>query len=78
MTEKEIREQGYYLEEENFKCPICNSKRISIIETFQVWQERNLNGKKIYNKNYNRTPYGRIFHSYKCRKCGWDSVNFDE
>jgi len=59
MTEKEIREQGYYLEEENFKCPICNSK-------------------KIYNKNYNRTPYGRVFHSYKCRKCGWDSVNFDE
>ena len=75
--DKEMREQGYYIEEEK-RCPLCNSKQISILETFQVWQERKMDGVKIYEKNYNRTPYGRVFHSYKCRKCGWQSRNFDE
>lgn len=71
--------QGYYIDnEEKMKCPKCGSKRISIIETFQIWHERNLNGTKIYSKSYSRTPFGRVFHSFKCRKCNWESVNFDE
>lgn len=76
MDEK-MRLEGFFIEEEK-KCPVCKSKKLSILETFQVWQERKLNGKKIYNKNISLTPYGKVFHSYKCRKCGWKSVNFDE
>ena len=72
-----MRLEGFFIEEER-KCPVCKSKKISILETFQVWQERKLNGKKIYDKNTSLTPYERVFHSYKCRKCGWESVNFDE
>ncbi len=37
-----------------------------------------MGGKKIYDKNISLTPLGRVFHSYKCRKCGWESINFDE
>lgn len=69
--------KGYYIEETG-KCPKCGSKKISILETFQVWHERKMNGAKIYDKDYNKTPFGRVFHSYKCRKCGWESINFDE
>lgn len=77
MTEKNMKEEGYFIEEEK-KCPLCGSKKISISETFQVWRERKMNGVKIYDKNYRLTPFGRVFHSYKCRKCGWQSINFDE
>lgn len=69
--------QGFFIEETK-KCPRCKSKKISVLETFQVWHERKMNGAKIYNKDYNKTPFGRVFHSYKCRKCGWESINFDE
>ena len=69
--------QGYDIEIEK-QCPMCGSKQISIRETFQVYHERNLGGKKLYHKNYNRTPYSRVFHSYVCRKCSWESINFDE
>ena len=69
--------KGFYIVETG-KCPKCGSKKISIFETFQVWHERKMNGTKIYDKDYNKTPFGRVFHSYKCRKCGWESINFDE
>ena len=75
--EKEMKLQGFYIETDK-KCPKCKSKKISIIETFQVYQERKMGGKKIYDKDYKRTPFSRVFHSYKCRKCGWQSINFDE
>lgn len=77
MKENEMKIEGYFIEEEK-KCPVCKSKKISILETFQVWQERKMDSKKIYNKNISLTPFGRVFHSYKCRKCGWESINFDE
>ena len=69
--------QGFNIEIDK-RCPVCKSKQISIMETFQVWQERKIGGKKIYDKDYNTTPFSRVFHSYKCRKCGWESINFDE
>lgn len=75
MTEKNMKEEGYFIEEEK-KCPLCGSKKIYILETFQVWQEREMDGKKIYNKNISLTPFGRVFHSYKCRKCGWEKYKF--
>lgn len=75
--DKQMEIAGYFIEEEK-KCPACGSKKISILETFQVWHERKLDGVKIYDKDYNKTPFGRVFHSYRCRKCGWESINFDE
>ena len=75
--DEEIRKQGYFMEEEK-RCPICNSKRISKIETFQVWTIKNLSSGKIIDRNTQLSPYGRVFHSYKCRKCGWESVNMNE
>lgn len=77
MKDEDLKIQGFDIEIDE-KCPKCGSKKISILETFQVWQERKMFGKKVYDKNYNRTPYSRVFHSYKCRKCGWESINFDE
>lgn len=79
MNDRNYKNQGCYIEdEEKVVCPICESKRISIIETFQIWHERNLNGTKIYSKSYSKTPFGRVFHSFKCRRCNWESENFDE
>ena len=52
MKENEMKIEGYFIGEEK-KCPVCKSKKISILETFQVWQERKMDGKKIYNKNIN-------------------------
>lgn len=77
MDEEGMKIQGFFIETDK-ECPRCKSKKISVIETFQVWQERRMEGKKIYNKYYRRTPYNRVFHSYKCRKCDWESINFDE
>lgn len=69
--------EGYDIEIEK-RCPLCGSKRIGKRETFQVWHERSLTGKTIYEKNYNKTPFARVFHSYHCRKCDWESIIFDE
>lgn len=77
MKDEDFKLQGYDIEIDE-KCPKCGSKKISILETFQVYQERKMGGKKIYYKDYNKTPFNRVFHSYKCRKCGWESRNFDE
>lgn len=71
--------QGYDIEDgESKRCPKCRSKQITIRETFQVYHEKNFNGKKIYYKDYRKSPYSRVFHSYACRKCGWESTNFNE
>ena len=69
--------EGFFIEDTN-KCPKCNSKRISKINTYQVWTEQNLSSGRIINKKTNLSPYGRVFHSYLCRKCGWQSITFDE
>lgn len=74
---EEMEKEGYFIEETN-KCPLCNSKRISKINTYQVYTEVNLSSGKILKKNTTLTPFGRVFHNYKCRKCGWISVTFDE
>lgn len=55
MKENDVKIEGYFIEEKK-KCPICKSKKISILETFQVWQERKMDGKKIYDKNISLTP----------------------
>ena len=69
--------EGFFIEDTN-RCPKCNSKRISKIDTYQVWIERNLSTDRIIKKHTTLTPFGRVFHSYMCRKCGWQSIIFDE
>lgn len=75
--ENSMKLDGFFIEETK-QCPKCNSKRISIINTYQIWTEQNLSSGRIINKNTNITPFGRVFHNYLCRKCGWQSINFDE
>lgn len=66
--------------EETKKCPACGSKRISHINTYQIAEEINLSsGKKLNKINIKcLTPYSRVFNNYMCRKCGWQSIVFDE
>lgn len=39
MIEDDAKLQGFDIEIDE-RCPVCGSKKISIMETFQVWQER--------------------------------------
>ena len=81
-SKEELAEESYKLDgydiEIDKKCPKCNSKRISIINTYQVWTEENLSTGKILSKKTSLTPSGRVFHNYKCRRCNWVSITFDE
>lgn len=71
--------EGWNIEETQ-QCPVCGSKRISHINTYQVIEEVNLSSGRRLNKInlHHLTPYGRVFNSYICRKCGWQSIQFDE
>lgn len=66
--------------EKTERCPACGSKRITHVNTYQVVEKVNLSSGRRLNKiNLScLTPYGRVFNSYMCRKCGWQSINFDE
>ena len=81
-NEKELIEallEGWGIEDKvEIICPNCGSKRISRIDTYQIWQEINLSSGRILNKRNKLSPYCRVFHTYKCRKCEWQSINFDE
>lgn len=81
MDEKRRKEQleGWEIEDTK-KCPVCGSKRISHINTYQVLEEINLSSGKRLNKIKlsDLTPYSRVFNNYLCRKCGWQSIQFDE
>jgi hypothetical protein len=71
--------KDYNVEDYKLKiCPKCNSKRISQINTYQVWTEVNTSSGRILKNSKKLTPYSRVFHNYICRKCGWQSENFDE
>lgn len=74
-NQKEL-EEGWGIEDTG-ECPICKSKRISIIRTYQVWEERNLKSNRLIEKDTNLSPYAIVFVQYKCRKCGWISISFD-
>ena len=77
LAEESYKLNGYDIEIDK-KCPRCNSKRISKINTYQVWVEENLSTGKTISKNTNLNPFARIFHNYKCRRCNWVSIIFDE
>lgn len=79
MIEKELDLTGWDIEEGNSKtCPYCQSKRVSQINTYQTIEEINISSGRILSLSKERTPYSRVFHSYLCRKCGWQSYTFDE
>lgn len=77
QKQKEL--EGWNVEETK-QCPVCKSKRISHINTYQVTEEINLSSGKRLNKIKLNclTPYSRVFNNYMCRKCGWQSIIFDE
>lgn len=74
---KEI--EGWNIEETK-RCPVCGSKRITHVNTYQVVEEINLSSGRRLNKLTSKllTPYSRVFNNYLCRKCGWQSIIFDE
>lgn len=74
--EKVMEMEGYYIEQTN-QCPKCKSKRISKLNTYQILEEINLSSEKRLSKS-KLSPYSRMFHNYLCRKCGWQSITFDE
>lgn len=78
--DKKKRELEGWNIEETKKCPMCGSKRISHINTYQVVEEVNLSSGRRLNKIKLKrlTPYSRVFNNYMCRKCGWQSIQFDE
>lgn len=79
MIEKELDLTGWDIEERISNiCPKCKSKRISQINTYQTVEEINILSGRILNLSKARTPFSRVFHSYLCRKCGWQSYQFDE
>lgn len=76
---EELDLDGWDIEEGNSNiCPKCKSKRISQINTYQVSEEINLSSGRVLYKDKKMTRYGRVFHSYLCRKCGWQSITLDE
>lgn len=47
LAEESYKLSGYDIEIDK-KCPRCNSKRISICETYQIYHERNLSSRNNF------------------------------
>jgi len=77
--QKQREIEGWNIEDTKC-CPICGSKRITHVNTYQVVEKINLtSGRRLNKVNLKTlTPYNRAFNNYLCRKCGWQSIIFDE
>lgn len=73
ISEEDFKKIEYV--EENNKCPICGSDKISICKGVEIEIEENLKTGKILHKGKSGTT---IFWLYKCRKCNWTSETYCE
>lgn len=73
MNEEDLEKISYV--EENKKCPICGSDRISIHKGVEIEVIENLKTGKILHKGKSGTT---TFWIYQCRKCKWISETCTE